>query len=99
MTRDSYGVSDGTALMDCTFRMLVPKEAQALMDLLVRPDGQPYLTVELDDITGTDGVRLAGNAVCQTLFANVFHRVFQAREGTMLADPASNPWPRLKRRR
>jgi DNA (cytosine-5)-methyltransferase 1 len=99
LTRDSYGVADGVALEDCTFRMLVPKEAQALMDLIVRPDGQPYLTVELDDITGTDAVRLAGNAVCQTLFANVINRVFCAREGTMLADAAATPWPRLARRR
>jgi DNA (cytosine-5)-methyltransferase 1 len=76
-----------------TFRMLVPKEAQALMDLVVRADGQVYKTIELTDrgdglrITSTDGVRLSGNAVCQTQWANVLHRAFCASEGR--EDPRS----------
>ena len=67
--------------------MLVPKEAQALMDLAVRADGEIYKTIELNDagnglrITNSDGVRLSGNAVCQTQWANILHRVFCANEG------------------
>jgi hypothetical protein len=74
-------------IMQWTFRMLVPKEAQALMDLAVRADGEVYKTIELSDtgtgvrITNTDGVRLSGNGVCQTQWANILHRVFCAIEG------------------
>jgi hypothetical protein len=91
MTRDSYALtqSDRTPIRieECTFRMLVPKEAQALMDLVIRADGEIYKTIELTDagnsvrITNSDGVRLSGNAVCQTQWANILHRVFCVSEG------------------
>lgn len=80
-------------LSQYTFRMLVPKEAQALMDLAVRADGEIYKTIELTDagngvkITGTDSVRLSGNAVCQTQWANILHRVFCVAEDR--SDPRS----------
>ncbi len=87
------------ALADCTFRMLAVKESQGLMDLIVRPDGEPYLTVEIDGITNTDGVRLAGNAVCQTQFANVINRVLWARERVLVAQPNAERWQPIPRRR
>lgn len=107
---DSYGVSSGTddiPLEDCYFRMLHAKEAQALQDLVVRPDGQPYLTIEIEvkpgkQMTGETAVRLIGNAVPQTMFANVYHRVFCASEGTLVHAPGDTRWrylhPKSRRR-
>ncbi|HEV7805439.1 MAG TPA: hypothetical protein VGO80_06460 [Solirubrobacteraceae bacterium] len=71
--------------------MLVPREAQALMDAQWLPDGNPWQLLELNGrgsaltITNSDAVRLAGNAVCQTTFANVIHRVLSTGESVRLA--------------
>jgi site-specific DNA-cytosine methylase len=75
----------------CTFRMLTPKEAQALMDAQWLPNGNAWRLLELNGrgssltITNSDAVRLAGNAVCQTTFANVIHRVLSTGESDRLA--------------
>lgn len=74
-------------IMACTFRMLTVGEAQALMDASWLPDGSPWKLMALNgrgdpvNITQSDGVRLSGNAVCQTTYANVIHRVFCSGEG------------------
>lgn len=105
LTRDTYALTEtATRLEECTFRMLVPKEAQALMDLVLRPDGEIFKTIELTDprnqirITNTDAVRLSGNAVCQTLFGNFIHRILLAREGAMVAESPRPVWVALARR-
>ena len=73
--------------MACTFRMLTVGEAQALMDASWLPNGSPWKLMALNgrgdpvNITQSDGVRLSGNAVCQTTYANVIHRVFCSGEG------------------
>lgn len=95
MTRDTFAtVQTPTGpiwLGACTFRMLVPREAQALMDARWLPDGTPWKLLELNgrgssvNITNSDAVRLAGNAVCQTTFANVIHRVLSTGEARQLA--------------
>lgn len=105
MARDTYALSEtATRLEECTFRMLDPKEAQALMDLSIRPDGQPFVTTEIAydrrkriSISRSDTVRLAGNAVCQTLWANVVDRVALAREGVMVAEPGRRQYVALAR--
>ncbi len=101
-TRDSFAAVDAPKaqeidINDCTFRMLVAHEAQALMDLAVRPDGSQWQALGLEEngvkITHRDAVRLAGNGVIQTAYANVIDRVFQAREGTLMApEDESRQW-------
>lgn len=93
LTRDAYGTVavpyEDVALEDCTFRMIEPKEAQRFMDLHMLPDGSLYKTQEIEDgrvnITRRDAVRLAGNGVIMTAYANVMHRILCARELSLVA--------------